>query len=74
MTDTVDICTHNPSEYSRETCTVCDAPAVMTITLTPDAFASRSCHFCGGERSFCAGHWNEFVAEITRAAAEGANT
>ena len=50
--------------FGDTTCIICDAKATVTITLTPDAFASHSCHFCGGERSFCSTHWAEFQQAV----------
>lgn len=69
MTETVSLTA--PRGYDPEDCVICDAPATIVVNMTPDAFASHSCHFCGGERSFCDTHWNEFVEEIARVGKRG---
>lgn len=70
-TETETVSLTAPSGFMPDTCTLCDAPATIVVTLTPDDFSSRCCHFCGGERSFCDTHWNEFVGEITRVGKRG---
>jgi hypothetical protein len=65
MTKTDTVKFTNPTD--DDDCTICDKPAVIVMTLTPHAFASRSCHFCGGERAFCAEHWLEFQRAVADA-------
>jgi hypothetical protein len=68
MTNTVEI-TQIPlrNGSTHENCTICDKDAVVVAAMTPHDFASRSCHFCGGERAFCADHWLEFKQAVAAA-------